>query len=189
MFGQGRNRHPEEKELAVDAALERVLSAAEQAIELFLENPTDSRHQELVSALEEVDRQTEASDAFSESVVGSGAVGYSTKFSVIGETSANPIGEEVPTSVFQAQIALVRAAKNAAADRTEDKISTLRRANGTLAGLRAENRLLSLDPRPSAPFFRLPASDCDPVWMRQSYRASPGRIRQRDGSSGPRRQR
>jgi hypothetical protein len=138
MFGdRSRNRHIGERPLAVDATLERALTAVEQSIKPFLLDPAGGPREALVTALHQLDCQTYASDAFSENVIGSGAVGEVNKFSIIGEASANPIAEEVETAVFQAQIALVRAAKDAAVEQTPETISELRRVNATLTALRA----------------------------------------------------
>ncbi len=135
MFGRYRKKPAQERPLAVDATLERSLATVEEAIRSFLDDPIDGRRKGLV-ALEELDLQTHASVAFGENVIGSGAVGNSTKFSVIGETSANPIAEAVPATDFQAQIALVRAAKEAVVDRGHDKLLVLRDADASLAAVR-----------------------------------------------------
>jgi hypothetical protein len=138
MFGHGsKYRHAEERSLAVDTTLEGDLTDVEQSIQSFLANPTENRRKELRTVLEQLDDQTDSSDYFSENVIGSGALGYATKFSVIGETSPNPIAEDVPATVFQAQIALVKAAKDAVVEQTESRLIALRKANEALETLRA----------------------------------------------------
>jgi hypothetical protein len=138
MLGDRHQDRKTEEPLTVDANLEQDLFSVERCVQAYLEDGTEHRRQELLTALEQLDDQTQSSDAFSENVLGSGALGYATKFSVIGETNTNPIAEEVPAAVFQAQIALVKAAKVAVAGQTVGGLAELHEANSALAGARAE---------------------------------------------------
>ncbi len=141
MFGRhGKQRTAEEQDLAVDAHLEQDLWAAEQSILSYLADPGESRRQDLLSALERLDDQIDLSDAYDSNIVGSGAIGLATKFSVIGETSSYPISEEVPSAEFQAQQVLIKAAKGAVSQPGSETLAALRTASAALTALRAADQ-------------------------------------------------
>ena len=98
-------------ESPVDATLELDLTQVEQAVEQYLASPGDVQRKELVAQLTALDDQIAKSDAYESSVFGSGIFGHASKGLIIGETSDLPFVDEVATAVFQAQVALVRAAK------------------------------------------------------------------------------
>ena len=91
---------------------------------------------QLLVALEALDEQINQSDAYESSVVGSGALGFSAKGSVVGETSASPLAEEIPEAELQAQTMLIRAAKLEVTSPSDDHLAALREAERTLATLR-----------------------------------------------------
>jgi hypothetical protein len=62
--------------------------------------------------LEKLDAQADRGDAYGSSVIGSAALGYSSKGEVIGETGLDSVVDEVPGAVLTAQFALVKAAKD-----------------------------------------------------------------------------
>ncbi len=128
---EGEN--PEDAEADVDVHLEQDITMVQQATDAYLGDPSERQRQVLLSALESLDRQTAASDAYEESVVGSAAFGFSSKGSVIGETGSNPIAEVVPTSVLRAQIGLVKAAKAAVTGPGPSSLEGLRAARAALA--------------------------------------------------------
>jgi hypothetical protein len=125
--------HPEDGEADVDVHLEQDITMVQQATDAYLGAPGERQRQALLSALESLDRRTAASDAYEESVVGSAVFGTSSKGSVIGETGSNPIAEEVPASVFRAQIDLVKAAKAAVTGPSPSSLEGLRAASAALA--------------------------------------------------------
>ena len=147
MFGRHRNRaSAEEQELAVDVNLEQDIGAAEQSIQSFLANPGEGQRKDLLAVLERLDSQIDHSDAYDNSILGSGALGLTTKFSVIGETSSHPMAEEVPSAEFQAQVALVKAAKRAVTQPNSDTMAALQTASAALTGLRTHDHSVPQQP-------------------------------------------
>jgi len=138
MFGRHKHETGDDEEVAVDATLELDLGAVEEAIETYLEDPSAQLRNNLLAALERLDQRIEDSDAYESSVMGSGAVGYSSKGSVIGETSSASAAEEVPESVLRAQTVLIRAAKREVAAPTADTLNDLRAAARALSAERSE---------------------------------------------------
>jgi hypothetical protein len=127
---------PVEQEVDVEIRLEHDITLVQDATDAFLGNPSEASRQSLLTALEGLDRQTAASDAFEESIVGSAVFGAPIKGSVIGETSLNPIAEELPSSVFRAQVTLVKAAKAAVESPGTDTLHALHLASSSLTSLR-----------------------------------------------------
>ncbi len=139
MFGHHAKRRPAEgQELDVDTNLERDISAVEWSVERYLQDPTDSPRQDLLAALNRLDDQIDLSDAYETNIFGSGAFGYASKGSVVGETSNNPITEEVVSTEFQAQVALVKAPKAEVTGPTPDALAALHTASEALATVRAQ---------------------------------------------------
>ncbi len=136
MLGRGRHQTGEDEDVAVDASLELDIETVEQSIEAYLKNSSVDLRNELLAALERLDQQIANSDAYESSVIGSGAVGYSTKGSVFGETgSASPV-EEIPESVLRAQMLVIKAAKREVTAPTPDTLADLRAANQALFAVR-----------------------------------------------------
>ena len=129
MFGRHK-RHHDDEEVAVDATLELDLGTVEESIKAYLEDPSDERRKALLAVLERLDQHLDDSDAYESSTITSGALGYSDKGAVLGETRNASAAEEVPESVLQAQITLIKAAKR--------EVSAP--APGTLADLRTAHR-------------------------------------------------
>jgi hypothetical protein len=95
----------------------------------------EATRQALVAELEKFDDQTAGADAYSN--VRSVLAGYQVPRSwLIGATSDTPIGEDVPGAEFKAQVALVKAAKDAIRDPTAKARSALERADDELAEVR-----------------------------------------------------
>jgi hypothetical protein len=126
---------PDDQEVDVDAHLEQDITVVQHATDAYLNNPGEKLRQELLAALEALDQQTAASDAYEASVVGSAAFGFSPKGSVIGETSRNSIADELPGSVLRAQIALVKAAKAAVTEPGPATLDALGIASSSLAAM------------------------------------------------------
>jgi hypothetical protein len=129
-----------EERVQVDAALENDVTRVEQSVAEYLSDPTTASRRSLYAALETLDDQTDQSDAYEGSVIGSGAVGYASKGEVIGETSIDSVVDEVPGQELHAQIALVQAAKNEVRAPTAETFADLQSAQAALAATR--------DPRP-----------------------------------------
>lgn len=138
MFGRQRHRVGHDEEIAVDAALELDLGAVEASIEAYLENPSARLRDEVLAALEVLDQQIDQSDAYGSSIVGSGAFGYSTKGSVIGETSSASATEEIPGAELRAQSALIKAAKQEVSAPSPVTLTELRAAHQALAEVRGQ---------------------------------------------------
>ena len=133
MFGH----EGEQDEVVVDVTLASDLDAVEVAIAAYLRDPSAALRNQLLVALEVLDEQINQSDAYESSVVGSGALGVSTKGSVVGETSAASIAEEIPEAEWQAQTVLIRAAKQEVTTPTSDHFATLGAAHRALAAVRS----------------------------------------------------
>lgn len=134
-------RHKEQgsgdgERIRVDAALEVDLARVEQSVVEYLQGPTDAARQMLVVALEALEEQTDRSDAYEESVIGSGALGYASKGEVLGETNIESVVDEVSSSELHAQVTLVQAAKNEVRGPTPDTLALLQSASAILAAAR-----------------------------------------------------
>jgi hypothetical protein len=136
----GRQEHPTEgeEEVSVDATLERDLAAVQRSVEAYLNDPSVTLRHELLAVLEHLDQHIDLSDAYESSVWGSGALGFSSKGSVIGETSSVSPAEIVPESVLRAQTALIKAAKREVTAPTPRTLADLRAAHEALIDPHAE---------------------------------------------------
>ena len=85
-----------------------------------------------------LDEQIDRSDAYESSVIGSGALGYSAKGSVIGETSSASPAEDIPEAVLRDQMVLVRAAKREVMAPTPDTLADLCAAIQALSAERSK---------------------------------------------------
>ena len=136
LFSRHADRaQPEDQAVDVEVHLERDIAQVHLASDAYLNNPSQGLRRDLLAALEALDRQTAAADAYQASFVGSAMFGYSPKGSVIGETGRNPIAEELPGSVFRAQVALVKAAKAAVTEPGPTTSAALRAASMSLAAV------------------------------------------------------
>lgn len=137
MFGRHKKHTSGEAgRVLVELALESDLAGVEQSVAGYLKDPTDTARQSLLAALEELDDQTGQSDAYEDSVIGSGAVGYASRGEVLGETSVDPVVDEIPSAELHAQVALVTAAKDEVRGPTSDTLAALHSAAATLAATR-----------------------------------------------------
>ena|ERR1700722_8539990 len=126
--------HHEEK-VDVDVDLEQDISTVEQAVDNYLQNTNEGLRKDLLTALEKLDEQLAEGDDYHArwrlATLGS---------SVVGATSTSSMGEELPATEFQAQVALVKAAKNAVTRLTPDTLSDLQAANQALAEWRSQDQ-------------------------------------------------
>jgi hypothetical protein len=130
-------------EVAVDVTLELALGATEEAIETYLTDPSPSLRTQLLTALETLDQQIDSSDAYEKSTIGSAAFGYSSKGSVIGETSSVSAAQEIPGAELRAQMVLVKAAKDEVRAPTAETLAELRAAHHALAAVRGRDPLVT----------------------------------------------
>jgi hypothetical protein len=125
-----------DEDVTVDAVLVSDLESVEHAVDVYLQSPSSERRGQLLRVLNRLDEQIGRSDAYENEVIGSGAVGYSTKGAVIGETSISSPAEEVRGTVFGAQTELVKAAKKEVTSGTPATLAQLREARAALAAAR-----------------------------------------------------
>ena len=140
MFGhrpKGQPDHEQEIEVDVDLTLERDISTVVQAVDAYLQNTNEGLRKDLLTALEHLDDQTDRADAYQGRPQLYPADSGSA---VVGATSDNSMPEELPSTEFQAQVALVRAAKNAVTRLTPDTLADLRAANDALAEWRTADQ-------------------------------------------------
>ncbi len=138
MLGRGKHQTHENEDIAVDASLELDIETVEESIEAYLKNPSVDLRNQLLAVLERMDQQIASSDAYEASVIGSGAVGYSAKGSVFGETSSTSPAEEIPESVLRAQMLVIKAAKREVTAPTPDTLADLRATNQALSAARSQ---------------------------------------------------
>ena len=138
MLGRGKHQTGEDEDVAVDASLELDIETLEESIGAYLKNPSVDLRNELLAVLERLDQQIANSDAYEASVIGSGAVGYSTKGSVFGETSSTSPVEEIPESLLRAQMLVIKAAKREVTAPTSETLADLRAANKALSAARSQ---------------------------------------------------
>ena len=129
MFGRREQQGDENEEIAVDATLESDLASVEQWIDVYLKDPSVDSRKKLLGVLERLDDQIDLSDAYENSAIGSAAFGYSSKGSVIGETSSASAAEDIPESVLRAQTILIKAAKREVTAPTPETLADLRAAS------------------------------------------------------------
>jgi hypothetical protein len=138
-MSRGKNPQSEgDREVTVDATLEADLGVAEVAIEAYLEDPSATRSAALLAALQLLDQHIELSDDYEGGIAGSAALGYSSKGSVIGETSSVSAAEEVPEAELVAQTVLIKAAKREVTAATPETLVDLRAASQALAEVRSK---------------------------------------------------
>jgi hypothetical protein len=133
MFGRKEYRGGEDEEVSVDATLESDLVSVEQWIDAYLKDPSVALRKKLLDVLKRLDDQIDRSDAYQNSVIGSAAFGYSSKGSVIGETSNASSAEDISESLLRAQTILVKAAKREVTTPTPETLADLRTARNALS--------------------------------------------------------
>ena len=134
--GTSQDGASQDQVMAVDVQLEDHIREIEGLVSDYLRSPQDEvTRQALVAELEKLDDQTARADAYSD--FRAVLVRYQVPRSwVIGATSDTSTAEDVPSAEFKAQVALVKAAKDAIRDPTAQTQSALQRANDELAEVR-----------------------------------------------------
>lgn len=136
MFDRREHQGDEDQGVAVDATLESALASVEQWIDVYLKDPSVNLRKELLDVLERLDDQIDRSDAYETSAIGSAAFGYSSKGSVIGETSSASAADDIPESVLRAQTILIKAAKREVTSPTPETLADLSAASQALSAER-----------------------------------------------------
>ena len=137
MFGRHKQQPGAgEERVPVDAALEGDVALVEQSVAEYLHDPSDASRGSLLAALETLDDQTDRSDAYKESVIGSGALGYASKGEVFGETGMDSVVDDVSSSELNAQVALVHTAKEEVRGPTPGTFAALQSAHAALVAIR-----------------------------------------------------
>ncbi|MGZ6800770.1 MAG: hypothetical protein ACXVGB_13755 [Mycobacteriaceae bacterium] len=123
--------------MAVDVQLEDHIRKIEGLVGDYLRSPQDeATRQALAAELEQFDDQTARADAYSD--FRSVLVRYQVPRSwVIGATTDTSTAEDVPGAEFKAQVALVKAARDAVRDPAAEAQSALQRTNDELAEVRS----------------------------------------------------
>lgn len=138
------NRWQDDRKVEIDEGLESRLVDVESAVVTYLVRITNESRDNLASMLQALDADTSASDAFRThlnavaTLTGMAGLGTSS-LDVIGQTSKFPIVNQVPLPVFQAQVALVRAAKSEISDSSPETLTALESANERLASMRSRH--------------------------------------------------
>jgi len=136
------NQSQDGRTVEVDEGLEARLVDVESAVVTYLVRITIASRDNLDSILQALDAGTSASDAFRThlnavaTLTGMAGLGTSS-LDVIGQSSKFPVVSQVPLPVFQAQVALVRAAKSEIRDSSPETFTALESANEQLASMRS----------------------------------------------------
>lgn len=135
-------RWQDDRKVEVDEGLEARLVDVESAVVTYLVRITQVSRDNLASMLQALDADTSASDAFRThlnavaTLTGMAGLGTSS-LDVIGQTSKFPVVNRVSLPVFQAQVALVLAAKSEIRDASPETLEALESANEQLASMRS----------------------------------------------------
>jgi hypothetical protein len=125
-----------EQEVDVDLTLERDISMVEQGVDTYLQYPNERVRRDLLIALEKLDDQLDQGDTYHARL----RLPFGPESSVIGATTDSSVAEQLPATEFQAQVALVKAAKNAVTRLTPDTLADLRSASEALAEWRSSDQ-------------------------------------------------
>jgi hypothetical protein len=127
---------PAERPVPVDATLAQYLRELESEVDAYLQHQTSDHRQALEEALARLDAQTADSDAWIAGVTNTASWGIDPKGTVIGETGSFPIAEDVSGAELNAQIELVRAAKQVVQNDTPQTVRMLEQARAALDATR-----------------------------------------------------
>jgi hypothetical protein len=93
-----------------------------------------------VASLGRLDEQIERSEAFDTNRSGAFTFGSAPSLAIVGDATDNPIVEQVVAAEFQAQVTLVRAAKDEVRDPSPGALEALRSASAALTEARSRSR-------------------------------------------------
>jgi hypothetical protein len=162
-FGH-RNSHeqgrPDGDQAIVDEGLEQAIDAVEAAVDSYLDAASSDRHDALVAAVAHLDELVALGDDYTNRVAATRwGYGVSPGASVLGARGSSPIAEDLPAGVLQAQVALVRCAKDAITDGGPTALLALRSAADELAGARVPSE----DGAPASAVVPSPISAAPPT--------------------------
>jgi Ser/Thr protein kinase RdoA (MazF antagonist) len=123
---------PADRTVPVDAALAQSLRELESEVDAYLQHQSSAHLRALGEALARLDALTADSDAWIAGVTNTASWGVDPKGTVIGETGNFPIAEDVPSAELNAQMELVKAAKQAEQNDTPQAVRTLEQARAAL---------------------------------------------------------
>jgi hypothetical protein len=129
-------RTGDDNPVPVDRTLEEAIQDVEVAVDAHLSAPSTGHRNDLVAALGRLDQLTSLGDIYQSRIMSSGLMGTALPSTVLGARSDAPMAEDIPRSEMQAQIALVRAAKDECAGGGSATQSALRDAVSRLAEAR-----------------------------------------------------
>jgi hypothetical protein len=121
------------EELTVDASFEDDLRLVEASVSEYLARQGASERAGLQASIERLDDQIAASEAFDSNSSLFHAFGSAPRLAIVGESSENPVVEEVIAADFQAQTTLVRAAKDELREPSPRALEALRAAAAALS--------------------------------------------------------
>jgi hypothetical protein len=116
----------------VDATLQDLLRSVESEVDAYLQRETPELLNALEHALARLDAQTAESDAWISGVTNTASWGVDPKGTVIGETGSFTIAEDVPSAQLNAQIELVKAARDVVQNATAQTVGALEQARAGL---------------------------------------------------------
>jgi hypothetical protein len=119
--------------MEVDATLEDDIAQVVAAVDAFLRQPDAAQQQALLATLEHLDAQIARSDEY-HSTLSARTTSYNmtSMYQVFGETSRNPVVDQVLGPTLHAQVDLVKAAKNVVRTPTPAALELLRTARTAL---------------------------------------------------------
>jgi hypothetical protein len=123
---------PADRAVPVDAALAQSLRGLESDVDAYLQHQSSAHLRALEEALARLNAQTADSDAWIAGVTNTASWGVDPKGAVIGETGNFPIAEDVPSAELNAQIELVKAAKQVVQNDTPQALRALTQAHAAL---------------------------------------------------------
>jgi hypothetical protein len=131
--GGEQPEHGHDEGIAVDATLEDDIAQVVAAIDTFLLHQGVAQQQALRAALDHLNAQIDRSDAYHSSALAPSTYhGMTSMYQVFGETSRNPVVDQVPAPTLQAQVELVRAAKEVVRTPTPGALERIRVARQVL---------------------------------------------------------
>jgi hypothetical protein len=134
--GDPEGLDPADRAVPVDATLLQNLRAVESEVDAYLRDQISEHLHTLEEALARLDAQTADSDAWIAGVTNTASWGVDPKGTVVGETGSFPIAEDVPGAELNAQIELVKAARQVVQNATPQTLGALQEARAALDALR-----------------------------------------------------
>ena len=134
----GVDEEQPEQRVEVDITLEDDIALVESVVAAYLEHQDDEHLAELRRALEELDAQTDRSDAWSIESARHWNLDRMSLQEAIGQTGPVPHAEVMPASELQGQVTLVKAAKEVVRHPGIQTVATLASARAALEAFRTQ---------------------------------------------------